>query len=89
MGLYSARLGQREAAHSLSRRALALAPQSADVHFRAAMAFELTGDRASALAELRSAQERGYPWNLISAEPDLMALRRDPNFHQATIGSVQ
>lgn len=82
MGLYSARLGEKPAAADLSRRAVLAAPDSAEVHFRAAMAFELIGDRDSALAELRIAQARGYPLNLISSEPDLIALRRDPRYHQ-------
>lgn len=82
MGLYSARVGDHQAAADLSRRAVQAAPDSADVRFRAAMAFELTGDRDSALAELKIAQARGYPPNLISSEPDLMALRRDPRYHQ-------
>jgi serine/threonine-protein kinase len=82
MGLYSARLGDKQAAADLSRRAVQAAPDSADVRFRAAIAFELTGDRESALAELRIAQARGYPLNLISSEPDLIALRRAPRYHQ-------
>jgi len=82
MGLYWARLGDKQAAADLSRRAVLAAPDSAEVRFRAAMAFELGGDRDTALAELRVAQERGYPSNLISSEPDLIALRRDPRYHQ-------
>jgi tetratricopeptide (TPR) repeat protein len=84
LGLYSARLGDQQAALALTQRAVAAAPTSPDVHFRAAMAYELSGRRDSALTELRSARERGYPANLISAEPDLIALRRDPRFHQPT-----
>lgn len=89
LGLYSARLGDRETAVDMSRRALAREPESADVRFRAAMAYEASGDRDRALAELDAARRRGYPANLISAEPDLMALRRDPRYHQPLNESVK
>lgn len=89
LGLYSARLGDRRTALELTSRAVQAAPNYPDVHFRAAMAYELAGRRESALAELRIAQERGYPANLISAEPDLIALRRDPRFHQPTMESAK
>ncbi|MES2016691.1 MAG: protein kinase [Pseudomonadota bacterium] len=89
LGLYSARLGDASAARALTERAVKTAPENPDVRFRAAMAYELIGSRENALAELRGAQERGYPQNLISAEPDLIALRRDPRFHQPTMESVK
>lgn len=87
MGLYSARLGERAAAAAMTRRAIDAEPETADVRYRAAMAYELSGQRDEALAELRAARQRGYPLNLINAEPDLIALRRDPRFHQSTMES--
>ncbi|WP_164558079.1 protein kinase [Massilia atriviolacea] len=84
MGLYSARLGDREAAIEYTRRALKADPGNADVRFRAAMAHEIMGDRDAALAELTIAQERGYPASLIRSEPDLTALRRDSRYIQST-----
>lgn len=81
LGLYLARVGERKDAADMSRRAVASAPASADARFRAAIAFEIIGDREAALAELASAVAAGYPANMISAEPDLVALRRDPRFH--------
>lgn len=80
MGLYMARMGDRDAAQAIHRRAVAAAPGSADVRFRAAISHELSGQRDAALAELKSAVANGYPANLISAEPDLVALRRDPRY---------
>ena len=80
MGLYSAKLGDRSTASSLSRRATDAQPDNADIRFRAAIAYEITGQRDAALAELTSAQQLGYPTKLISTEPDLLALRRDPRF---------
>lgn len=80
MALYSARIGDRNKAIALSQRALALAPANADVHFRAALAFELVGERSAALASIAEARRLGYPLNYIQAEPDLAALRRDPQY---------
>jgi tetratricopeptide (TPR) repeat protein/predicted Ser/Thr protein kinase len=80
MGLYLARMGERDAARAIHARAVAAAPGSADVRFRAAVSHELNGQRDAALAELKSAVANGYPANLISAEPDLVALRRDPRY---------
>lgn len=89
LGLYSARMGDAAAAVALTTRAVQAAPDNAAVRFRAAMAFELSGRRDDALAQLKAAQQRGHPQNLINAEPDLIALRRDPRFHQPTMESAQ
>jgi tetratricopeptide (TPR) repeat protein len=80
MGLYMARMGDRDAAQEIHQRAVAAAPGSADVRFRAAISHELNGQRDAALAELKAAVANGYPASLISAEPDLVALRRDPRY---------
>ena len=68
-----------------------VAPETKPVlsHYRAALAFELSGLREQALAELQLALQRGYPFNLINAEPDLIALRRDSRFHQPNKESPQ
>ena len=89
MGLYLARLGERTEATEMTRRALAMETASADTHYRAALAFELSGLREQALAELQLAVQHGYPFNLINAEPDLLALRRDSRFHQPNKESPQ
>lgn len=76
LGLYSARLGDRAQAEPLLVRVIALAPESASVHFRAGLAYELLGKRDAAIAALTKAVELGYPLKLIQAEPDLLDLRR-------------
>ncbi|MRX09949.1 tetratricopeptide repeat protein, partial [Pseudoduganella sp. FT25W] len=81
MGLYQAKLSHRSEAAVLARRALALAPDGADIHFRAAIALEISGDRSAALAQIVQARALGYPIHLIDAEPDLLALRRDGRYH--------
>jgi eukaryotic-like serine/threonine-protein kinase len=87
MGLYSARLGEGVEAAEMTQRAVQIEPNTADVRYRAALAYELSGRREAALTELKAASQRGYPFNLINAEPDLIALRRDPRFHQPTMES--
>lgn len=81
MGLYAVRSGHKDEAPALLTRALALAPDSADVQFRAGLAYELLGERKRALAALAAALRLGYPVKYVEAEPDLLALRRDPDYH--------
>jgi len=80
MGLYAAKLGDKTTASTLSQKAATAKPSNADVRFRAAVAFEIIGQRDAALAELNTAQKLGYPMTLIGTEPDLLALRGDPRF---------
>lgn len=78
--LYAARVGKQRYAQSLLGKAVALAPNSADVQFRAGLAYELLGNRADALAAIAKAKQSGYPEKFIDAEPDLVQLRRDPAY---------
>nr|WP_308606370.1 protein kinase [Massilia sp. DJPM01] len=87
MGLYGARLGERAAALEHTRRAVDMRPDDPNLRFRALMAYELLGERDLALAELAAARQRGYPVHLINAEPDLIALRRDPRYFDSTTES--
>ncbi len=81
MGLYSARSGHKDEARTLMNRALALAPGNADVQYRAGLAFELLGERKQALEAISAARRLGYPAKYVEAEPDLVDLRRDPDYH--------
>lgn len=80
MGLYAARTGAAAEAATLLPRAIALAPNSADVQFRAGLAYELLGQRDAALLAINSARRLGYPVKFIDAEPDLVDLRRDERY---------
>jgi tetratricopeptide (TPR) repeat protein len=80
MALYAARSGAAAEARALAQHALRLAPDNADVQFRAALAYELLGERGAALAAVGNARRLGYPAKFIEAEPDLVALRRDQHY---------
>jgi tetratricopeptide (TPR) repeat protein len=80
MGLYAARTGAAAEAARLLAHALTLAPNSADVQFRAGLAHELLGQRDAALVAINKARRLGYPVKFIDAEPDLVALRRDERY---------
>ncbi|WP_371765372.1 protein kinase [Massilia sp.] len=81
MGLYSARAGDEAGALPLARHAVELAPGSADVQFRASLTYELLGQRALALEAISKALRLGYPREYVDAEPDLVDLRRDRDYH--------
>jgi tetratricopeptide (TPR) repeat protein len=80
MGLYTARSGDAAAAARLLARALSLAPGSPDVQFRSGLTYELLGQRQSAVVTINTALRLGYPRTFVEAEPDLVALRRDPRY---------
>ncbi len=80
MGLYAARSGSKDRAQELIQKSMALAPKDPSVHFRAALAYEVLGNRAEALKAILKAKEFGYPISLIESEPDLLALRRDAGY---------
>jgi serine/threonine-protein kinase len=80
MGLYAARAGENTSAMELAGRAVTLAPDSADVQFRAGLTYELVGQRTLALKAIANALHLGYPLKLIEAEPNLVSLRRDPAY---------
>jgi eukaryotic-like serine/threonine-protein kinase len=75
-----AMLGHAKPARALSARAVALAPDDADVLAVVASVDETLGDRTAALQKLSRAIANGYPRWEIERDPSLEALRRDPRF---------
>jgi serine/threonine protein kinase/Tfp pilus assembly protein PilF len=57
-------------------------PHSAAVRFKTALAFELSGDRDTALTWMQRAIEAKYPVRELQFEPDLAAMRRDVRYHR-------
>ncbi|WP_227812879.1 serine/threonine-protein kinase [Massilia sp. IC2-477] len=89
MALYAARVRAEQDAGRLLPRALALAPNSADVQFRAGLAYELLGQRDAAVTAINNARRLGYPVKFIDAEPDLVDLRRDERYVRAAALGLQ
>jgi eukaryotic-like serine/threonine-protein kinase len=85
MGVYAAHLADEPDALAWTARGAALAPANPDVQFRAALAYELRGQRALALAHLEHAVKLGYPLAAVAAEPELTALRRDAHYQSLTM----
>jgi serine/threonine-protein kinase len=82
LAMYAAKTGAQALARQAIDAALAGTATGADIHFRAAIVYELLGDRQRALAEVALSKSLGYPVNLIESEPDLLSLRRDLRYHQ-------
>lgn len=85
MALYEAYAGEKQQALARVSHALSLAPQVADVQFRATLTHELSGNRLAAFDALQQAVKLGYPLNLIESAPDLLDLRRDARYQQFLI----
>jgi serine/threonine-protein kinase len=80
MGLYTAKLGENAEAFAHIQKALELAPDSAEIQFRAGVSLEMIDMRAPALSAIARAKELGYSGKLIESEPELVSLRRDPKY---------
>jgi serine/threonine-protein kinase len=80
MGLYTAKLGENADALMYVQKALAIAPENAEVQLRAGVSFEMIDMRTQALAAISKAKELGISLKLIESEPELIALRRDPKY---------
>jgi tetratricopeptide (TPR) repeat protein len=85
---YYAHSGEKNKSGPLLEQALALAPDSATVLFRAAIVYEAElGSRDEALKWLKKAAEKGYSWKEIDTASSLRNLRSDPRFKQLQQGS--
>ncbi len=80
LGQYYAQRKLAADARQLTQRALSLAPEQTEVLHLAIGAYELLGDRQSALETVRRALEAGYPVESIKTERLLDSLVADPEF---------
>jgi serine/threonine-protein kinase len=79
---HHARLDQPKEALEAVQTALEIAPDNRNVQFRAALVFEMIGDRQRAFQSLRAAMAGGYSIEEIRASEVLDALRDTPEFRQ-------
>jgi tetratricopeptide (TPR) repeat protein/predicted Ser/Thr protein kinase len=83
LAVYLAKSGRvEECREELRGIAASKRPPSAAVRFKTALAFELSGDRDSALTWMQQAIEAGYPVRELRFEPDLAEMRRDVRYHR-------
>ena len=75
-----AEVGDRDKSLVLLRQALALASDNPTVEYYAGEAYEILGQRASAIPLLSQALAKGYHVHDFERNPQLTSLRADPNF---------
>jgi eukaryotic-like serine/threonine-protein kinase len=80
---YDASTGKSAEARTLLRQALALAPADPPVEYEAGETYETLGERARAIALITKAVGSGYDAYQLGHNPDLAALRADPQFAAA------
>jgi tetratricopeptide (TPR) repeat protein/DNA-binding winged helix-turn-helix (wHTH) protein len=80
VAVYSAMLDDKHAAFVNINRALSLAPDNADVLFRASLVYNHFGEDDNTLASLKKALEHGFPAATIRDTPDFDHLHDSPAY---------
>jgi eukaryotic-like serine/threonine-protein kinase len=78
--LYLAKRGDREQALAKIDQVLPRAAHDGATLFRAAMTYEIAGQRDKALGALDRALRAGYSLDIVRREPELLKLRADPRY---------
>jgi tetratricopeptide (TPR) repeat protein len=89
LGGYYATIGDSAHALPLLRQAAALDPDSADILYIAGDGYELLHQREKAIPLIAKALALGYHSVQFEHEPELAALRQDPNFKKALQAAQQ
>jgi tetratricopeptide (TPR) repeat protein len=82
LAVYLVRDGQQQRALTAIENVLGQQALTPAVLFKATLVAELAGQRARALTLLQRALTGGYQLREIRAEPDLVGLRADPDYHR-------
>lgn len=77
-------LGKKEDADKLITRARTQAPDDPYVHYIEGLMLMQAGQKDSALSSFRIAAEKGYSLQMLAADPQLTALRGNPEFDKIT-----
>lgn len=80
LAVLRAKRGDRDEALELARTLADRQDLDASTLYRLALAHEIAGDRAAALAALRAALVEGYSPTEVESDPELTALRGDPAY---------
>ena len=84
MGMLRAQTQRVAESESFLARALELTPNDVEVMAMASEAYEMLGDRDSALRWAKSALEEGYPVDALETNPTLSQLMKDPRCSAST-----
>jgi serine/threonine protein kinase/Flp pilus assembly protein TadD len=84
LALYRAKIGDQQEALEQAARAEKL-DQTAPVLATLALVYELCGHREQALTALAAALKAGYSLEEFSRDPELLAMRKDPNYHRLVV----
>ena len=76
----SAKLGSKDYARELITRSQEIAPGNPYVHYYSGLVSLIENDQETALRDLRTAVEAGYPVKMLAAEPLLEVLRHSEAF---------
>jgi serine/threonine-protein kinase len=84
LAVYLAKIGEHQAALNLARVVEGLKTNPA-VLARLVLVYEICGRRAQALNSLAAALEQKYSLEEIKRDPDLLEMRKDPNYHKLVV----
>lgn len=78
LALYYAMMENSELALQRLNTALILSPDSSEIQFAGAEAYESLGQRDKAVEQIKKSLELGYPRQLLLLNPEIVELLRDP-----------
>jgi serine/threonine-protein kinase len=81
LATYLAKLGEKDEALQQLKLVEQAPKKEAQTWFRSTIVYELCGQRQQALNALAEAVKKGQPLADIQTEPELVALRADPQYH--------
>lgn len=87
--LFNAKAGQKVEALEMQARALGLAPNDANVLFRAVVTSEILGERDKALQYAVRALDQGYPLSVLQQDPELAQLRQSRGYRELLLNHQQ
>jgi eukaryotic-like serine/threonine-protein kinase len=82
MALYTVKSGETKLALDYIRRLELVTHRTPDSYFKSCVTYEIAGDRARALRDLKTALELGYQLKDVQNEPELVSIRTDPAYHE-------
>jgi tetratricopeptide (TPR) repeat protein/tRNA A-37 threonylcarbamoyl transferase component Bud32 len=82
LAVYCAKAGDRQCGNEALGRLEQMAKSTPGSHFKAMVAYEISGNRDKAIGELNAAIHAGYSIVEIKNEPELTALRKDRRYQE-------